>query len=298
MELHKLKANLLEGKLPNKFLIFVCSENFFIADQYINMICDKSGKEKRSINSIFEQSSAMSLVFDFSEYINVLKTETFEEFSEDYTSLENTIVVCKKVDKKLLESASEFIVEIPKLEAWQIEDYIKQCCPELDDLEAKWLVQAADKNIYKIENELDKIRLFSGKNRNKVLAQLRFDSGSDLYSIDVFTLCDAIIYNNKGVLADFLKHQNNCSFELMSVVGALYTKAKNLLAVKYGNLSAVDLGISPGYYKRLVSEAWIPQGRLQMILQVASNIDLQLKSGLLDMPKNRQLDYLFSKLCD
>ena len=65
------------------------------------MICNKSGKEKRLIESIFEHQSALSLVFDFTEYVNVLKTETFSEFIEDYSELSDTIVVCNKVDKKI-----------------------------------------------------------------------------------------------------------------------------------------------------------------------------------------------------
>ena len=37
MKLQTLKTNLLENRLPDSFMIFVCPENFFIADQYIEM---------------------------------------------------------------------------------------------------------------------------------------------------------------------------------------------------------------------------------------------------------------------
>jgi hypothetical protein len=83
----------------------------------------------------------------------------------------------------------------------------------------------------------------------------------------------------------------------MSLVGTLLQKTKNLLFVKYGQRNAGELGINPGYYKRLLNEPMLSQERLQTILTLVSNIDLQLKSGLLDMPKNRQIDYLLSKLC-
>jgi hypothetical protein len=84
MELYKFKEHILNGFLPTQLVVLVCPENFFIADQYINTFCAKTGKEKRLINSIFEQDSASALVFDYSETVNILKTTIFEELGEDY----------------------------------------------------------------------------------------------------------------------------------------------------------------------------------------------------------------------
>jgi DNA polymerase III delta subunit len=298
MELYKLKENLLEGKLPTQLLIFVCSENFFIADQYVETILSKSGKEKRLINSIFEpESSIVSLFDEDNSFLNILKTEIFSEFAEDYSVFEDMIIVCSKVDKKLASMLTDYIVEVPQLKDWQLESYVKQRCTSLDDLEAQWLVKATNNNIYRIENELDKLSVFPATKQKEILARLRFEPNSDLYNLDVFTLCDAILYNNKAVLVEYLKHQNVCKFDLMNIVGALLKKTKNLLFVKYSRRNAAELGINPGYYKRLLNEPMIPQERLQTILSILSNIDLQLKSGLLEISKDRQIDYLLSKLC-
>ena len=98
MELSKFKENVLNGILPTQLVVLLCAENFFIADQYINTLCAKTGKEKKLVNSIFEQVSAMSLVFDYTETVNVLKTETFSEIAEDYSVFENIIIVCNKLD--------------------------------------------------------------------------------------------------------------------------------------------------------------------------------------------------------
>ena len=297
MNLQTLKNNLLDNRLPDQFIIFVCPENFFIADQYVEMICNKSGKEKRLIKSIFEQQSAMSLVFDFSEYVNVLKVETFDEFTEDYATFTDTIVLCNKVDKKLVDLVKDYIIEIPKISEDHLAEYILQRCPELDLLEVKWLIQATSGDIYRINNELDKIVLFTAKNRNKILAHIKFDPSSDLFVIDNYALRDAIIYNNKGILLEYLRHQKMSQLELLSINSLILKKARALLAVKYTHSKAEELDLSFGYYKRLLSEPWIAQERLQTIINITSNIDAQLKSGLLDIPKNRQIDYLLTKLC-
>lgn len=297
MKLQTLKTNLLENRLPDSFMIFVCPENFFIADQYIEMICNKSGKEKRLIESIFEQQSALSLVFDFTDYVNVLKTETFSEFIEDYSELTDTIIVCNKVDKKIAELVKDYIIEVPKVEKHHLAEYILQRCPELDSLEVDWLLQATNQDIYKINNELDKLLVFSAKERKGVLAHLKFEPGSDLFSLDTYTLRDAIIYNNKNILVEYLKHQESHQIELLSLVGLILKHARALLSVKYTKRKAEELGLTYGYYKRLLSEPWIPQEHLQSIIKITANIDLQLKSGLLEMPKNRQIDYLLARLC-
>jgi hypothetical protein len=262
------------------------------------MLCAKTGKEKKLINSIFEQDSAMSLVFDYTETINVLKTETFSEIAEDYSAFENTIIICNKLDKKLESVLANYIIKIPTLKDWQVFDYIKQICPELDDLEAKWLYDVAGKNIYRIESELDKDALFHPKDRKKALACLRFSQDSDLYTLDIFTFCDAIIYNRKDIIVEYLRHRSVINFELMTVVGVLLPKIRNLLMVKYAGKTADEIGISNGVYYYTVKDPYLTLERLQTLLKVVSNIDLQLKSGLLDLNKNTQIDYLISKICE
>jgi hypothetical protein len=297
MELSKFKENVLNGQLPTQLVVLLCAENFFIADQYINTLCAKTGKEKKIVNSIFEQESALSLVFDYTETINVLKTETFSEVAEDYSIFENTIVVCNKLENKLESALADYVIKIPALKDWQVIEFIKQVCPELDELEAKWLYNAAGKNIYKIESELEKVLLFHPKERKKALACLRYSKDSDLYNLSIFELCDAIIYNRRDILVEYLRHRSIVNFELMSLVGALVPKIRNLILVKYAGKTAADLGISDGQYYYLSKDPYLPLERLQSLLQDISNIDLQLKSGLLDIPKDAQIDYVLAKLC-
>ncbi len=298
MELNQFKENVLNGQLPSQLVVLLCAENFFIADQYINTLCAKTGKEKKIVSSIFEQESALSLVFDYTETINVLKTETFSEVAEDYSIFENTIIVCNKLEKKLESALADYIIKIPALKDWQVIEFIKQVCPELDDLEAKWLYNAAGKNIYKIESELEKIVLFHPKERKKALACLRFSQDSDLYNLSIFELCDAIIYNRKDILVEYFRHRSVANFELMPLVGVLLPKIRNLILVKYAGKKAADIGISDGQYYYLTKDPYIPLERLQTMLQTVSNFDLQLKAGLLDISKDAQIDYVISKLCE
>jgi hypothetical protein len=70
------------------------------------------------------------------------------------------------------------------------------------------------------------------------------------------------------------------------------------LLVKYAGKTAADIGISDGQYYYLTKDPYISVERLQHLLKVVSNMDLQVKSGLLDIPKDAQIDYVISKLCE
>ena len=63
--------------------------------------------------------------------LHVVYVEEFNEFCENYEALENTIVVCNRIDKKLQKFVEDFVVEFPKLADWQIKDYMHVKCPEL-----------------------------------------------------------------------------------------------------------------------------------------------------------------------
>jgi hypothetical protein len=228
--------------------------------------------------------------------LNVLKVETFEEALLDYSGLTNTVVICEKIDKKIKAMVDDYVIAIPKLTDWQIKSYMKLICQDLDQDEIDWLYNACNGDIYKIINEIDKVNLFpSIPERKKALSELRFGPGSDLYSVSLFDLADAIICNNKPFILEFLRHEN-LNFDLLSIVGAMLQKVKNIILVTQNSgKKATEIGISDGYFFRLKKD-WggFPLQRLQMLLQFLSGIDLKLKSGLLDMSKEAQIDYLIA----
>lgn len=295
MTLIELKKCIESQVIPNDFIIFLCSDNSFIADQYIEAICEINNLTKTNINSLQEQTSALSLVLERTDELNVLKVDTFEEALIDYSNLTNTIVVCNKIDKKIKSFVEDYVIQIPKLVDWQVKSYISKTCPSLEQDEVDWLYQATNGDIYRIINELDKLLLFPVNERKTVLSELRFNPGSDLYSLTIFDLAEGIIRNNKPLVLEFLRH-DNLNFDLMSITGAMLSTVKNIiLLTQNSGKSAADLGLSSGraYY---IKKDWqnFPAARLQMLLQFLSGIDLKLKSGLLDMSKEAQIDYLIA----
>ena len=295
MTLMDLKKSIESQNIPDDFMIFLCSENSFIADQYVDAICEINNLVKTRINTLQDQASALSLVLGSTDELKVMKVDTFDEALADYSSLKNTIVICNKIDKKVKPLVEDYIVEIAKLADWQIKSYIKLICPVLNDDELDWLYQATEGNIYKMINEVDKIKLFPAPEQRSVLDAIRFSPDSDLYSVSIFDLADAIIRNNKPFVLEFLTHKN-LNFDLMQIVGATLQKVKNIILVTQNSgKTASEIGINDKYMYRLRKD-WngFPEGRLKALLEFLSSIDLKLKTGSLDMSKDAQIDYFIA----
>ena len=82
----------------------------------------------------------------------------------------------------------------------------------------------------------------------------------------------------------------------MSITGAMLSTVKNIiLLTQNSGKNATDLGLSSGRAWH-IKQDWknFPATRLQMLLQFLSGIDIKLKSGLLDMSKDAQIDYLIA----
>ena len=295
MTLMDLKKSIEAQNIPDDFMIFLCSENSFIADQYVDAICEINNLVKTRINTLQDQTSALSLVLESTDELKVMKVDTFEEALIDYSDLKNTVVVCNKIDKKVKPLVEDYIIEIAKLADWQIKSYIKLICPVLNDDELDWLYQATEGNIYKMINEVDKIKLFPVPEQRSVLDAIRFSPDSDLYSVSIFDLADAIIRNNKPFVLDFLRHKN-INFDLMQIVGATLQKVKNIILVTQNSgKTASEIGINDKYMYRLRKD-WngFPESRLKALLEFLSSIDLKLKTGSLDISKEAQIDYLIA----
>ena len=179
MTLMDLKKSIEAQNIPDDFMIFLCSENSFIADQYVDAICEINNLVKTRINTLQDQASALSLVLGSTDELKVMKVDTFEEALIDYSELKNTIVICNKIDKKVKPLVEDYIIEIAKLADWQTKSYIKHICPVLNDDELDWLYQATNGDIYKMINEVDKIKLFPVQEQRSVLDAIRFSPDSD-----------------------------------------------------------------------------------------------------------------------
>ena len=298
MTLRELKLSIQSKDVPDTFFVFVCPPNdYFLATSYIDAICESKQLEKVVAESIFNQESALSLVMGFENDFRVVFTDTFEEACADYSKFTNTAVVCSKVDKKLEKAVAEYVIAVPAVVDWQVKDFIKQKAPKLTDQNIDELYLASGGNMYMLDNMLTKITLFPEKEQSTIAFEIAHEPGSHLYDTPTYTLVDGIIKNDRDAVKKYVLTNQTSKDEFLGLVNLLLSKVKALLWVEYSNKTAAELGMSDKQYYFLKNHrSGQSMAALQQKLKVLTALDLQLKSGLLDVSNQRQIDYLIAKL--
>ena len=298
MTLQELKTQLLEGTAPTDFMILLCKDNDFIANQYVERMCQLKHVKENRISSIYEPlASALSLVINFEENVNVLRVDKFDEKSDDYSQFENTVVICYELDKAIASAVKGYVVTIPALQDWQVKSYMKTICKGLSKDTIDWLYAASSGDIYRIINELDKLALFGPEEQIQIIEDLKNDPKSGLYPHDDFIISNALETNKKDKLADVLLHINCIKYDPIAVANAMLKKLKNLALIKLDNsIKPAELGISDKAYYYIKKNANYPLDKLFNDLEFLSGLDLRLKSSELELTPDKLLDYIVCKL--
>lgn len=233
MTLKDLKIAIMQKTLSDKFLILKNVENpakdsnaSFLSEQYLQEISKARNLEISKINSIYDPLQSTLSILVPEKKLNVLKVDSFEETSLDYSQFVDTVVICNKIDSKIMPLLTDFVVEIPKLENWHIEDYAKTLVANVTPSNLNWLTKASQYKIHRILNELDKVKLFGPSEQENVLKALRNDRQSDLYrnfdlekelDIKEFSaqaVASAIVNKNMSQVSYFLLRRQFFDFDI------------------------------------------------------------------------------------
>lgn len=299
MTLSELKKFITNKTVPTDFMIFVAKDCPFLASQYLQAICNLSKSGSRRINSIYEpQQSSLALLTSPEDIINILKVEVFDERAEDYNQFENTIVVCDQIEKSIASTVEPYVIKFPKLEEWQILDYAKSICSELDDSDLTWLIQITDNNIERVTNELEKVALFPKNEQKAVFASIRFDSQTDLYKLDLFTVVNALVEGDFTILYDFIRYNGYEEIDPVVLANRAFTSLKNItLVTQNQGLTAETCGVSAGQFRFLTYKYHsLNLEALKAKLKFLADFDLKLKTSQLDLGKREMANYLISNL--
>ena len=299
MNLIELKKYISNKTVPSDFMIFVTKENPFLASQYIQAITELAPNGSRKVNSIYEpQQSSISLLAMPEGIINIINVETFDERAENYSQFENTIVICEQIDKSIASSVESYVIKFPKLEEWQILDYAKMLCPNIEEPELIWLIRMTDNSVERVINELNKVTLFPREEQKAVFASIRFDPQTDLYKTDLFAVVNALVEGDLTNLFNFVQRNGYEIFDPVMLANRTFTSLKNIIIVSQNpELTAEDCGVSSkqhyalkNKYRSLNIEAACRK------LKFLTHFDLDLKTARLDMSKRDLLNYLISNL--
>ena len=299
MLLEDLKEQIENSNIKQKFIIFK-GEKTFIARQYTNAI---SKILKRDIEFIEDINSILNDsfdIFDVQEDSNTLRLFNIDTFTFNNPKLnqeEYLVIICKTVDKSTQELFKEYIVEIPELVEWQIKDYLYSIVEGVETKYLDWLINVCNKDIDRIQLEVDKLLLFEPKQRQKIFQQMVEDNAlCDVSDKTIFDFISALVKKDVRLLREIYEDIDSIDIEDIGVVTLLYNNFKKYIQVwLQPNPTTENTGLSS---KQIWAINKLPRvwssDQLIDIMVLLTNMDYRLKTGAI--PVNMIRDYLVVNL--
>lgn len=268
MNLQELKAHIENNTLKESLVIFT-GEGDFIFKQYLHKYVTDNDLNIKAIESIDEIPTSNMFAFS-SNVLYLLETDTF---IKEPASHNKVWVKCKK-NKSTIDS-----IELPKLEEWQLEDYIKSRCPKLRDTEVKELLKCYKDNPFRLDLELDKI-VITGTYK-----YIKDQLYTDVANYMIFDLITALVKRDKKKVSDILTEIEHIDVEPFGLLTLMTKNFRQLIDIQLAiNPTAKSVGVSDKQFWVLkkYNSGYHKREELVKLYNWLLDIDKRIKNGELD----------------
>lgn len=302
----ELKKAIQNKNLSDSLLVLQSKDALFVALQYAHEIA-KFKDLQISLKEDFDLEFLDSKynMFDFSD-IDILKIFIVDEFKtslkEDLLTLKNVIVICKTVNSKVLSflKDNEMYFEIPKLQEWHIEAYMSVLCPGLQKSKIKWLCKQTNYNVYRLFNESKKINCFNKNIQDEIFDLIDSDDGyNDLTQTKIFDLSNAINardYKETVRILKEIKHLDIDSYALVSILKNSFLLIAEIQMDPTATASSLNIKQVQYNIIKFKNCKKYTDEKLRKIINFLTDFDYRLKSGELDINKNRLIDLIICEI--
>ena len=219
MTVQEIKSNLENNQLPKFPIIFLYSDTRFVAEQYIEKIREISRRDVEYVDPVRNNS------------VSLFGTQSNEAIRVCFCDeLSSTIDADIIVTKKILYDTE--YVTIPKLEDIWIKDYLFSQLDGIDIKALEKLFNESKKNIYRLYNEIKKLKGFSKTQKNIVFNEM-IDDGQfdDISDKTIFDVSNAILKKDKEELKKLLLKIQSVDCEPLGLVTILYQNFRKYISV-------------------------------------------------------------------
>lgn len=304
MTIRELKSQIEAKTISDDLLIFKNHDTSnLIVNQYIQEIAKIKNLEIEYIDSLDPLlQNNMSLFYEDSvendRNLRILRVDQYKYSNRSINHLKNVILIINKFESEENEKQCQpFIVSIPKLESWQIKDWVYSLAEGVPTDRLDWLISICGNNIDRIRQTIEKICLFNVIER-KYLFESMIQDGEfdDITSFGIFNYTSAITNKDLSSLAKIYKKIEAVDINEFGLLKILQQNFKNLLLVQLNtNPTPENTGIEA---KRLWAikkqpRVYSPE-QLVTIFEFICDIDRQVKEG--ELPTEIMRDYITTKI--
>jgi len=303
MLISELKGQIENKTLTHDMIIFHISENNWLARQYAKemsrifdcplaaidpVMVTESGKEVQYVPE-FKRD-----IFGFSESSKELKILEIDKVRRLTKATDDLIIITKDIDKDVANTFEKYIVDVPKLVDWQVEDYALGMLDGMVEDNVKLLCKTCNYDVNRIEQEIKKLIVFEPKQRDIIFNQLFMEGGYGV-AFDhnmIFTFCDAIMKRDVNTVRNIYNMITYQDIEPLGMVTILIKKFRQLADLQLNPTpTAQSCGMSDKQFWYLRKNATGIYSNQQVIrnLKLLTELDKKLKEGTLGFNASQTL---------
>lgn len=278
-----LKNSIENNSVSDEIIIFEYLDTDFVCNQYIQKISEIKNMDVEYIEDIdrFLHPDIFD-IYNNESFLYVYRIDTLSEINENIFSRQNIVIISNKIEKSVKDIYYKYIYEIPRLENWQIKDYVYSIEPEISQDKLNNLLESCKYNIYRIDNELHKINMFSNLEKPYVFDEFISENVfSDLSKYSVFDFTNAILKKDKEKLITIYKDKNNVDIEPIGVVTILVNSFRDVIRLQFDpRLTPETSGIQKNKFWAIKYNCgYYTNKELIDIFTFLCSLDLKVKNG-------------------
>ena len=301
MTIEALKAEIESGYIKDDFIIIKRNGSDFLTTQYVDNIIRVLNKPPVYIESIDDIIyDSFSFFSDEEEDVNIriLDIDKFDIPMEKLCGIKSLIIITNKfADKEIESQLSNRILTMPKLEEWQVTDYVYSLLDGVDKSDLDWLLSILHNNLYRLDQEIGKLSLFTPGERKYLFKEMRNDGTfNDLSTYNIFNFSNAITHKDINSLKNVYKEISRIDISDFGLLAILLKGFRNILMVQLNpNPTTENTGIESKqlYAIKKIPKVYSPE-QIINIFMFLSDIDRQVKSG--ELPTDILVDYMTVKI--
>lgn len=303
MTLQELKSAIETKTVPDDLIIFKCPQESILTNMYIDAIAKSKNLDINYVESPNELTQSSTSIFGIAEpaqlaCLNVVKSEVYVWGCNGLANVHNAIIVVQKFqDKDTEKQLEKFIITIPALEDWQVQDYVYSMISGVDQNKLAWMMKLCGTNYFRLQSEIDKLKLFREDEQKYVFDDLVHDGEfSDLSSFNIFNLTNALSTKNMDEILSVYRELDRVDVNEFGLLTILVKNFRNIIMVQLSNNPTPEsTGMSSGqlYAIKKLPKVFSPQ-QLVNIYEILLDIDRQIKNG--ELPAEIVIDYMLIKI--
>lgn len=290
MTLQELKKSISDKTYSQDFLILKCDDTDFVPMQYIKEIGLITKREICFIENVDEIHRGGG--FFVEEPIYVFRTDKAPKM---ISYNKNLIIVTFQLDDEVVSSYKDYIIVVPKLEQWMVEDFILSKCDGLSEQSVKWFISKY-KNIYKIEQEIDKVGIFPKEAQESIFNMFVCDKAfSPADNESAIELSHALEARDLDATREIISMPSYDEIDEMPFIAYFQSAIKNRVKVWLNkNPTEENTGLkSSQVYVLNKMKRVFSREKLLSIFEDLSLLDSKIKNGL--FPIEDVVDYIVVK---